>query len=78
MLGRTQELAEFNAILDRVSVNGSSKVIVIEGATGIGKSRLLEELMVYSEVRLIVEANSSCLLMDRVFAQGAEISRTRS
>lgn len=49
ILGRTEELARFQLILKEVAATRNSQVIVIKGDAGIGKSRLLEELITYSQ-----------------------------
>ncbi|MDX1523554.1 MAG: BREX system ATP-binding domain-containing protein, partial [Anaerolineae bacterium] len=43
LIGRREEVAAFTADLDRVEA-GNSRILVIEGEAGIGKSRLIEEL----------------------------------
>jgi class 3 adenylate cyclase/tetratricopeptide (TPR) repeat protein len=44
MVGRDAEMEQIQALLDRLA-NGRSGILLIEGAAGIGKSRLVQELM---------------------------------
>jgi DNA-binding SARP family transcriptional activator len=44
LIGRAQELASLQTAVED-TLNGSSALILVEGETGVGKSRLLEELV---------------------------------
>jgi len=56
LVGRRAEVARFNAGLDEVQA-GHSRILLLEGEAGIGKSRLVEEL-----IRLIRERGLAGLL----------------
>jgi class 3 adenylate cyclase/predicted ATPase len=53
LVGRKQEIATFNSCLDDVQA-GRSRILIVEGEAGIGKSRLVEEFMRLSRERGIV------------------------
>lgn len=53
LVGRKQEIATFNTCLDEVQA-GRSRILILEGEAGIGKSRLVEEFMRLSRERGIV------------------------
>jgi hypothetical protein len=50
LVGRTQELAWMNARLERLS-QGRGTLGVMEGAAGVGKSRLLDELSLVAQLK---------------------------
>ena len=72
LLEREAELKQIGDAL-RTSAAGSGRIVVIEGAPGIGKSSLLDEAAAFAEAERMVVLRARGGVMEREFALGVVI-----
>src|SRR4051794_28905756 len=72
LLEREAEMAEIGGGLDAAAAGGG-RVIVIEGAAGIGKSTLMDEAAAHAEARGMVVLRARGSIMETEFAFGVVI-----
>jgi len=60
IVGRERELAQIERIIERV-VAGQGQLLAITGEAGVGKSRLLEELVALARRRRMIGVGGDCL-----------------
>ena len=64
IVGRERELAQIERIIERV-VAGQGQLLAITGEAGVGKSRLLEELVALARQQGMIGVGGDCLSMVR-------------
>ncbi len=81
LVGRDKEVEDLCDLVDGVAASHAGRVIIVEGEGGIGKTRLLEEVLAYAKLREFKVLEAACEELERTLpfaAIGRALGATRN